>query len=86
MTYIVPFEKEFAGVVQTVYSVNNDDPEAFGSNVTTKESCPHCGESHVFKLFEPFQEWEEDNSSFEKFDSKCPACRKGFNITIEYNF
>ena len=84
MTYIVPFEAEFCGKVTTIYSVNNDNPNDSQSSITTSEQCPHCNERHVYKVYEPKDEREEDQLAILVFDCKCPSCRKNFDIEAEF--
>lgn len=84
MTFIVPFQEEFCRKIHTVYYVNEDSQKSFISSVTSSQKCPHCGERHIFKVFEHKAEREEDGWGIEVYDGKCPACQKEFDIEIEY--
>jgi DNA-directed RNA polymerase subunit M/transcription elongation factor TFIIS len=84
MTYIVPFQEDFCQEIHTVYYVNNDHQGSGSGNVTTSEKCPHCGERHIFKLFEEKGHREDDEYVYEIYDCKCPSCRKEFDIEIEF--
>ena len=83
MTFIVPFEGEFCGEMRTIYSVNNDNPNRWGSNTTTSEKCPHCGERYFYRVYDPRNEYEEDGYCTAIYDCKCPSCRKEFDLKIE---
>ena len=84
MTFIVPFQGEFCGEVRTIHSVNNDNPDRWSGSVTTSEKCPHCKERHFFRFYDTKREYEKDGWAIEVYDCKCPACRKEFDVEIEY--
>lgn len=84
MTFIVPFQEEFCQEIHTVYYVNRDNQSSYGGSVTTSEKCPHCGERHIFKVFQPKSDRDEETQVVEVYDCKCPACRKTFNLEVEY--
>lgn len=84
MTFIVPFQEEFCQKIHTIYYVNRDEQGTHGSSITSSQKCPHCGERHIFKVFDIKAEREEDGWGIEVFDGKCPACRKEFDIEIEF--
>lgn len=84
MIFIFPFQEEFCQKNHTVYYVNEDRQGAHGGSTTTSEECSHCGERHVFKVFEAKGYREEDGWGIEVYDCKCPSCRKEFNLEVEF--
>ena len=84
MTFIVPFQEEFCQEIHTVYYVNEDNQKTFRGSVTTSEKCPHCGERHIYKVFEEKRYYEEDGWGIEIFDCKCASCRKRFDLKVEH--
>ncbi|QJI52422.1 hypothetical protein [Psychrobacillus phage Perkons] len=84
MTFIVPFQEEFCQKIHTVYYVNNDTQGGYDSSVTTSEKCPHCEESHIFKVFWERSYREEDGYAIETYDCKCPKCRKEFDLEVDF--
>ena len=85
MTFIFPFEEEFAGSIHTIYYVNEDNQQSRGSSTTTSSKCPNCEEKHIYKVFdEPYKFYEEGEWVIEVHRSKCPSCRKHFDLKIEF--
>lgn len=68
----------------SIYLVNSDNPNQDG--VMTKEPCPHCNESHIYKFTkEPFN----TNPFFETgwleyHHCKCPSCQELFVVKIDF--
>lgn len=83
MITITPFEGEFCNKTRTIYSINNTKPYRHYGSVTTSAECPHCGEKHIFRLYEAKKNIETDTEYKDIYDCICPKCNKLFDIVIE---
>lgn len=85
MTTIIPTEEEFSQQTHTVYYVNQDPRKrVFSGSTTTSQKCPHCGERHIYKVFDEKGYRDEPEWMIEIYDCRCPSCEEEFDLEVEH--
>lgn len=87
MVTVTEFKGEFLGKIETIYSINNTNPEGktWGGHMTTSEICPKCKSRNLFRLYEPKREFKTERYCIAIYDCRCPNCNTNFEIKDEFD-